>query len=105
MTDETAEKPDDLAPIPTAAPPAPAELTEGNRVVPQMSAQRWFTNVTVAAASAYTTPTGDHSASDRKRASLVRSASSIRWRSVTSRVLRTTPATCGSSSRFVMTVS
>ena len=38
MTDETAEKPDDLAPIPTAAPPSPAELTEGNRVVPQMSA-------------------------------------------------------------------
>ena len=38
MTDETAEKPDDLAPIPAAAPPAPAELTEGNRVVPQMSA-------------------------------------------------------------------
>ena len=39
MTDNTVEKTEDLAPAPVSPAPAPtAELTEGNRVVPQVSA-------------------------------------------------------------------
>ena len=38
MTDDNVEKTDDLAPAAAAPTPAPAEVTEGNRIVPQMSA-------------------------------------------------------------------